>query len=332
MARIARFTQQVFASGASNNGQFGSAQAGTKVVTNDLALIQALPAWEAGWLDATIGALKFPPLEEMQGLQYVQTSQLAYLLQQGIAEYDAGTTYYHFSIVCAPNTFQLFGSLVDSNIGNALPTAPNSNSNWQFLVDLGNTSPFGTGDAKLTMKTTADSGWVIANDGTLGNAASGGTTRANADTINLFTLLWTNYADAQCPVSGGRGVSAAADFAANKTIQLPLMLGRALAVPGAGSGLTTRAQGFIVGDENLQSHTHTLNDSGHGHALSQGGQFASNAGIDIILAPAAGSQHYNIPGDTLNNSTTGITVNTAGTGAGGNMQPSAFAFNVMVKL
>ena len=110
---------------------------------------------------------------------------------------------------------------------------------------------FSTGDVKVTYKTVADSGWVMMNDGTIGNAASGGTTRANADTVDLFTLLWNNTLDANCAVSGGRGGSAAADYAANKTIALPKALGRDLAVSGAGSGLTSRALASIIGVETI---------------------------------------------------------------------------------
>jgi len=49
---------------------------------------------------------------------------------------------------------------------------------------------FTTGDAKLTFKSVPDTGWVFMNDGTIGDASSGATTRANADTSNLFSLLW----------------------------------------------------------------------------------------------------------------------------------------------
>lgn len=37
----------------------------------------------------------------------------------------------------------------------------------------------------------------------------------------LYTYLWTNYTDTAAPVSTGRGVSAAVDFAANKNIGIP---------------------------------------------------------------------------------------------------------------
>lgn len=94
---------------------------------------------------------------------------------------------------------------------------------------------FTTGDAKLTWKTAADTGWVLADDKKIGSGSSGANGRANADTEALYTLLWNNIIDAWAPVSSGRGANAAADFAANKTITLPKTLGRALAVFGTGS-------------------------------------------------------------------------------------------------
>lgn len=109
---------------------------------------------------------------------------------------------------------------------------------------------FTTGDVKLTLKTAADTSWVLMNDGTIGDASSGATTRANADTSALFTLLWTNVVDQWAPVSTGRGGSASADFAAHKTIALPKTLGRALAGYGVGTTqevtTTSSANGFTT--------------------------------------------------------------------------------------
>lgn len=132
MAKIPRVTQPIFASAATNNGVFGSAQDGSKILSASLATLMEKPAWAQGWLDAIIGASKFPPLEEFQALSYIETTQLAYLFQEGIPEYDAGTTYFSHSIVKAPGTFQLYGSLIDNNIGNAL----NVGADWLFLGDL----------------------------------------------------------------------------------------------------------------------------------------------------------------------------------------------------
>jgi hypothetical protein len=175
-----------------------------------------------------------------------------------------------------------------------------------------------TGDAKLTIKTTPDSGWIMADDGTIGDASSGASNRANADTEDLYTLLWTNLPDAVAPVAGGRGASAAEDFAAHKPIQVGTIVGRALAVAGTGSGLTARALGDIAGEE---THQLTVDEMpSHGHGLQDRGGYDDNIGqyldassdngqalSDTIIEEAGGDQPHN------------------------NMQPTTF-LNVMIKL
>lgn len=84
-----------------------------------------------------------------------------------------------------------------------------------------------TGDLKVAYGKSVLSGWVRANGRTIGSATSGATERANSDCQALFEYLWG--ADSNLSVSGGRGASAAADWAANKTIALPDWRGRALA-------------------------------------------------------------------------------------------------------
>lgn len=135
---------------------------------------------------------------------------------------------------------------------------------WIDVNTILTVTNFTTGDVKATIKTTADSGWIMMNDGTIGDALSSGTTRANADVEDLFTLLWNNISNTYAAVSGGRGANAAADWAAHKTIAVPKSLGRALAAAGTGSGLTARSLGQTLGEEstvlveaNLASHTHT---------------------------------------------------------------------------
>lgn len=78
-----------------------------------------------------------------------------------------------------------------------------------------------TGDMKFRPTNEAIPGWLVANALTIGNATSGGTGLASATALALFTWHWTNFSNTQCPVvPSGRGASAAADFAANKTIQV----------------------------------------------------------------------------------------------------------------
>lgn len=90
------------------------------------------------------------------------------------------------------------------------------------------TTVMAVGDLKVRYGTGALSGFVRANGRTIGSATSGATERANADCQELFEYLWTE--DANLSVSTGRGASAAADWAANKTIALPD--GRGLAMAG----------------------------------------------------------------------------------------------------
>lgn len=83
-----------------------------------------------------------------------------------------------------------------------------------------------TGDIKATYGTGVVAGFVRLNGRTIGSATSGATERANLDTQALFTFLWNG--DPNLVVSTGRGVSAAADWAANKQITLPDWRGRLL--------------------------------------------------------------------------------------------------------
>lgn len=137
---------------------------------------------------------------------------------------------------------------------------------------------------------TAPTGWVRANGRTIGSAASGATERANADTSSLYTLLWNSYSNSVCPVSTGRGASAAADFAANKTITLPDLRGRSFfGLDDMGSSAASRlgvvmtsatTNGASGGTEThtlvsgeLPAHTHTFSgttstDGAHTHTYN----------------------------------------------------------------
>jgi len=151
-----------------------------------------------------------------------------------------------------------------------------------------------TGDAKLTFKIIADSGWVLANDGSIGSALSGGTTRAHADTVNLFAFFYNTFSDAVAPLqtSAGAGTTrvaqgtATAAYNANCRIVLPKQLGRALIIAGTGASLTARALGTVGGEE---THTMTLAEL-VAHTHTQQGAFAgSGTGSGSITATGSGS-------------------------------------------
>jgi len=209
------------------------------------------------------------------------------------------------------------------------------------ILNVALISGFTTGDGKITLKTVPDAGWVMADDGTIGGPASGASNRGNADTQPLFELIWNNIANTWAPVSGGRGASASADFAANKTIKLGTILGRALAVAGAGAGLSVRALGEALGEE-----AHILTDAETAPHLHGPGTLAAPAHTHSYTQPDdngdPGSQvSINLSGGdaavTLNTGSGGggaLTGSTAAAGGGlphNTMQPTVF-LKLMLKL
>lgn len=93
-----------------------------------------------------------------------------------------------------------------------------------------------TGDIMPWLSSTVKPGWLVL-DGTttIGSAASGATSAA-AVNEGLYRYLWDSCTDTDAAVSTGRGASAAADFAANKTLTLPTSKDRSMY--GIGSTIT----------------------------------------------------------------------------------------------
>ena len=168
------------------------------------------------------------------------------------------------------------------------------------------------------------------DDGTIGDATSGASNRANADTQALYLLLWANISNTWCAVSGGRGATALADFNAHKTMRLPQALGRSIAIGGAGAGLTSRPLGSVAGAETdtptvakLAYHAH--GDTGHTHGTPSG-----SVGMDpgstytALTLTAANVTVYTTP------SSSNITASGGGTPVD-ILDPSVY-LNVMIKL
>lgn len=124
MAKLTRVTGKVFGGSAPLDeiGQFGSALAGDPTNTQDVATIQALPAYSEGWGSAVVSSLNFPPIEEVTGVLKTISYQSCYLLQEGIPEYDANTNYSNTSIVKSVNGDELifYLSQTNDNLGNPL--------------------------------------------------------------------------------------------------------------------------------------------------------------------------------------------------------------------
>ena len=129
------------------------------------------------------------------------------------------------------------------------------------------------GEWVLSCSITAPTGTLTPNGQTIGSASSGATSRANADTSELFAVLWNATSNTDLPIqdSAGaastRGASAAADFAANKRLPLPNIQDGDALVAAVSSAVLSRTSGEVLG----HTHTVTVDSAGaHSHTLFTG--------------------------------------------------------------
>lgn len=130
MAKLPRKTQKIFCGNPTSENQtsvFGTMKTDNKQYSTDVGTLQSNAAYEQGWKSATIASYK-PFMEDFNTLNYINTSQLAYLFQQGIPEWDSATTYYKNSF-CSYNG-DLWKSLIDNNLNNA----PFEGNEWTLFT------------------------------------------------------------------------------------------------------------------------------------------------------------------------------------------------------
>jgi len=78
-----------------------------------------------------------------------------------------------------------------------------------------------TGDVRGNpIPNNTPAGWVPMQSGFTIGAAGSSATYASADAVFLYVKTWNGFSNAQCPVTGGRGANALADFNALKPIQV----------------------------------------------------------------------------------------------------------------
>lgn len=116
---VPRKTAKIFAKNAASGDMtvFGSTLAGNTTYTQDLDSIQSAH-YEVGWREAVISDLNYPLMSDMNAVQKTLSQQIAYGLQHGIPEWDAGTTYYAYDIVQSGGI--LYTSLIDENTNNVV--------------------------------------------------------------------------------------------------------------------------------------------------------------------------------------------------------------------
>lgn len=196
---------------------------------------------------------------------------------------------------------------IQSNGGFFYPQIPSigASSSGGGGTPVDPTTVFSTGDAKWRLEQSTITGWVRVNGRTIGNASSGASERANADTQALFIYIYNTFTDAICPVPGGRGANALADFNANKQITLLDARGRAIfglddmgnAALGAFTGVTFAKGNATTGGSSGGNNEATLVTSNlPSIALSVSGTVAVNSTTQV---------QSNVPGDSHINPATG---------------------------
>lgn len=182
---------------------------------------------------------------------------------------------------------------------------------------------FTTGDIKLTLKNSAEIGWLIMDDSTIGNPSSTATHKGWSYNA-LFDLLWNNVSDTYAPVVGGRGMSAQADWDNAMKITLTKTLGRVLGGIG-NNGVNTYTLGENAGSDSTNqvvSHTHAVTGTVTSPAIyleQVGGGMINVYGNDVTVTP----ETFNVTGTASppSGSVSAMSI----------VQASAY-YNVMIKL
>jgi len=186
----------------------------------------------------------------------------------------------------------LWGGQLNANwmsLDALLKTASDNAINALALVDFG--------DIKITSRSTAPSKWLFCR----GQAIS------RATYSDLFTAIGTTY-------GAGDG---------STTFNVPDIQGRVVAgleatatrLTTAGSGIDGDTLGANGGDQNMQQHTHVVNDPGHSHTI----QSRQNAGATTAVSATSLN---NVVTTATDSATTGITLSNTGAGNSQNVQPT----------
>ncbi|MFA5030677.1 MAG: hypothetical protein WC495_03750 [Patescibacteria group bacterium] len=181
--------------------------------------------------------------------------------------------------------------------------------NWFVMEESHSSSEAITGDIKLSYQ-YIQNGWVYVNDdGTIGDASSGSTIRANADTRALFTLIWTVVPIGFCPIynadgSLGARTTAAGDFNAHKRLSLPKIRGRSFISVGTCGLGNIYSLGQSLGEEMHQLTKDELASHDHQYKLyiPHVGETADGGGTMwpiTLTTPQSSSEGKDHPHNTL---------------------------------
>ena len=256
MAKLDRKTQKIFgaSSPASEITAFATTLEDNPTFTKDIDEIQNT-AFEEGWFEETDNGNQRPFAEDRNSVDYTVTRQLAYILQAGLAEWDAGTDYHLNGLVRVDN--QLYISLQNNNINNN----PVSSPNWWRPYTIDSEDAGMVGEIKMYAGTILPSAkWQFCR----------GQELSKADYALLYSRIGDAYGIAsvntnfKLPNLYSRipiGIAMSGDMA-NVGYQFGSLNHTHIQQAHKHTNLSGLAIGVAGG-----GHTHTITDNGHWHEM-----------------------------------------------------------------
>ena len=135
MTRLSKVDQPIFAGNNSAADEeiavFGTMKT-SAVYSMDLPTLYASAEYKKGWQESVVVGYA-PFLEELNGVQYGLSYQIAYIQQEGIPEWSSGTEYYTGSLAKLVDNGNalIYVSKVDNNIGNLV----SDNTKWKLWLN-----------------------------------------------------------------------------------------------------------------------------------------------------------------------------------------------------
>ena len=221
MAQLTRVQQKIFGSTGltAEFAQIGSLAAGSPLKTKDLSSIQSLAQYSSGLYAITNSGSEPPRIEDINSMYLLTTTQLAYMFQTGIPEWDTNTEYYQ-NVGYVQKDGVLYRS-IKASVNQGIDPSTDAGLNWggplmKNLTTTGDTILARDG-GNVLIGTTSDSGprFVVADGvGSLPSLSSAtvGLIQNNVNTANscYFTIVSgisgngrVNFADAD---SESRGI------------------------------------------------------------------------------------------------------------------------------
>ena len=257
MAKIERKTQKIFANNTSADQitAFGTAKNTSPEFTTDVAEIQT-NTFLQGWSPSLVSDLA-PFMQDSNALWYMATKQLAYLFQEGIAEWDSETEYNKGSLVkiTSGNYCNIYKSIADNNVAHLT----NDATYWSLYIADSNMAHYPIGDLRFSLNNSKLTNEIFLE----------GQTVSRTTYANLFAIFGTTY-------GAGDG---------STTFKLPDFRNRVAWGASSANGYLEAGLPNIKGrigtiGANDRVHTGAFYYDGSGGTLSNDGQPDYNAGFD----------------------------------------------------